>query len=44
VNWYHNLNVKASLNFEHSSFSEAAGSTASLDDENAILTRVQLSF
>ncbi len=44
VNWYLNRNVKASFNFEHSSFSEAAGSTASFEDENAILTRVQLSF
>jgi phosphate-selective porin OprO/OprP len=44
VNWYLNRNVKASLNLEHSSFSEADGSTASFEDENAILTRVQVSF
>ncbi|MCU0792847.1 MAG: OprO/OprP family phosphate-selective porin [Opitutaceae bacterium] len=47
LNWYLNRNVKASLNFEHSSFDEAAGRSASLEDfedENAVLTRVQLSF
>lgn len=47
LNWYLNRNVKASVNFEHSEFEEAAGRTAALpdfEDENAFLTRVQLSF
>jgi phosphate-selective porin OprO and OprP len=44
VNWYLNRNVKASVNFEHSRFDEAVGSTADFEDENAVLTRVQLSF
>ena len=44
LNWYLNRNVKASLNFEHSTFDEAAGSTADFDAENSVLSRVQLSF
>ncbi len=44
VNWYLNRNVKASLNFEHSEFQEADASTADFENENAILSRVQLSF
>lgn len=44
VNWYLNRNVKASVNFEHAEFQEAAASTANFDDENAILSRVQISF
>lgn len=44
VNWYLNRNVKASLNFEHSEFQEADASTADFENENAVLSRVQLSF
>lgn len=47
LNWYLNRNVKASLNLEHSRFEEAPGRSAALpefEDENAILSRVQVSF
>ncbi|MBC8010513.1 MAG: porin, partial [Burkholderiales bacterium] len=44
LNWYLNRNVKASLNFEHSSFDTASGSTSDFDDELAVLSRVQFSF
>jgi phosphate-selective porin OprO/OprP len=44
LNWYLNRNLKASLNFEHSAFDAASGSTADFDDEIAVLSRVQLSF
>ncbi|HRE08983.1 MAG TPA: porin [Opitutaceae bacterium] len=44
VNWYLNRNVKASFNFEHTAFSGGASGTVTREDENAILTRVQLRY
>ncbi|MEQ1801836.1 MAG: porin [Gammaproteobacteria bacterium] len=44
VNWYLNQNVKLGLEYEHTSFDGGAAGGADLNDENALLTRVQLSF
>ena len=44
VNWYLNRNVKASLNFEHTAFTGGATGSVTRENENAILTRVQLRY
>ncbi|MBN8281226.1 MAG: porin [Gammaproteobacteria bacterium] len=44
VNWYLNQNIKVAVEYEHTSFTGGATGGADLDDENALLTRVQLSF
>lgn len=44
ANWYLNQNVKVAVEYEHTSFDGGAAGGADLDDENALLTRVQLSF
>lgn len=44
VNWYLNRNVKASLNFEHTSFDGGESGAVTREDEKAIFTRVQLRY
>lgn len=44
VNWYLNRNVKASLNFEHTSFVGGPANAVTNENEKAILTRVQLRY
>lgn len=44
VNWYLNRNAKLVLNWEHSSFDGGAAGVVTGDDEDAILTRMQLRF
>lgn len=43
INWYFNENALFKLNFAHTEFSDGAAS-GDRDDENAILTRFQISF
>lgn len=44
VNWYLNRNVKATVNFEHTSFDGGAGNVVTRENEKAIFTRVQLRY
>lgn len=44
ANWYLNQNLKLAVEYEHTDFKGGAAAGADLDDENALLTRVQLSF
>lgn len=44
ANWYLNQNIKLALEYENTSFKGGAAGGADRDDENAILTRVQLNF
>jgi len=44
TNWYLNQNVKLGLEYENTSFKGGAAGGADRDDENAVLTRVQLNF
>ncbi len=44
TNWYLNQNLKLVLEYENTSFTGGAAGGADRDDENALLTRVQLSF
>lgn len=44
VNWHLNKNFKVSLNYEHTEFTGGGANRASAQDENAILTRAQISF
>lgn len=44
LNWYANRNVRTSLNYVHTDFKGGANGTATREDENAVLTRLQLAF
>lgn len=44
ANWYVNQNIKLGLEYENTQFEGGAAGGADRGDENAILTRVQLSF
>lgn len=44
VNWYLNRSVKASLNFEHTSFEGGPANVVTRENEKAIFTRVQLRY
>jgi phosphate-selective porin OprO/OprP len=44
VNWYLNRNLKTSLNFEHSDFTGGAEGVVTREDENAVLSRLQVRF
>ncbi|WP_442887700.1 OprO/OprP family phosphate-selective porin [Congregicoccus parvus] len=44
VNWYLNRNLKGTLNFEHSDFTGGASGAVTREDENAILSRLQIRF
>lgn len=43
-NWHLNRSVKATLNYEHTDFKGGASSSATAQDEDVILTRVQVFF
>jgi phosphate-selective porin OprO/OprP len=44
VNWYINKNVKFALDYERTRFDGGAAGGADREDENALLTRLQLNF
>ncbi len=44
VNWFLNRNVKLILNYDHSNFSGGSSGAVTGRNENALLTRAQLSF
>jgi phosphate-selective porin OprO and OprP len=44
LNWYANRNIRTSLNYIHTEFEGGEAGTVTREDENAILTRVQLAF
>jgi phosphate-selective porin OprO/OprP len=44
LNWYANRNVRTSLNYIHTDFKGGDNGTVTREDENAILTRLQLAF
>jgi phosphate-selective porin OprO/OprP len=44
ANWYINQNVKVAIEYENTQFKGGAANGADRDDENALLTRVQLNF
>ncbi|MES2697173.1 MAG: porin [Verrucomicrobiota bacterium] len=44
INWYLNRNVKATINFEHTSFEGGLGNVVINENEKAIFTRVQLRY
>lgn len=44
LNWYLNRNVKAVVNFEHTTFEGGAAAGADRDSENALFSRVQFNF
>lgn len=44
VNWYLSRNLKATLNFEHTSFDGGTANVLTRENEKAILTRVQVRY
>lgn len=44
LNWYLNRNVKATVNFEHTSFDGGESGAVTREDERALFTRVQLRY
>ena len=44
VNWYANRNVRTSINYIHTNFKGGEEGNVSWEDENAVLTRLQLAF
>ncbi|HEX7858890.1 MAG TPA: porin [Verrucomicrobiae bacterium] len=44
INWYANRNVRTSLNYIHTDFKGGENGTVTREDENAVLTRLQLAF
>jgi phosphate-selective porin OprO/OprP len=44
LNWYANRNVRTSLNYIHTDFKGGDNGTVTREDENAVLTRLQLAF
>src|SRR5688572_7017660 len=44
INWYANRNVRTSLNYIHTNFKGGANGTVTREDEDAVLTRLQLAF
>ncbi len=44
LNWYLNRNVKATVNFEHTSFEGGQSNVVTRENEKAIFTRVQLRY
>lgn len=44
LNWYLSGNAKLVLDYDHTRFDAAAGSTALRDDEKALFTRLQVSY
>ncbi len=44
LNWYLNKNLRASMNFFHTDFEDGRTGAVTRQDENAVFTRLQLSF
>jgi phosphate-selective porin OprO and OprP len=44
LNWYANRNIRTSLNYIHTEFKGGDAGIVTREDENAVLTRVQLAF
>ena len=44
LNWYANRNIRTSLNYVHTDFKGGDQGTVTREDENAILTRLQVAF
>ncbi len=44
INWYANRNVRAALNYIHTDFKGGDNGTVTREDENAVLTRLQVAF
>ena len=44
INWYANRNVRTSLNYIHTNFKGGENGTVTREDEDAVLTRLQLAF
>lgn len=44
LNWYANRNIRTSLNYIHTDFKGGDEGSATREDENAILTRLQVAF